>query len=63
MKVWSRQLHRTTPRNLFKHTKVPYKTIFMSILFFVLGTYFFTKAFHEWMGYGDDTGVVVSADS
>lgn len=56
LKAWSRQLHRTQPKNIFKHTKIPYKTIAVSILFFVMGTYFFYRAFDEWTNGGTDDG-------
>ena len=47
MATWSRSLHRYAPKNLFKITMVPYKTIAMSIFLFAMGTYFLIRGFNS----------------
>lgn len=38
--VWSRILHRRGPRNLYYRVKIPWKTILVAFIFFVLGSFF-----------------------
>ena len=52
MRNWSNRLHRTQPRDLFKHTKIPYKTIFISILFFIIGSIFMFLGIEDYLEVG-----------
>ena len=47
LNAWSRELHSKSRTNLFFYEKVPYKTIAMALLFFVVGTLFL------WLGIMD----------
>ena len=38
VQAYSRWLHRNTPPNRYLKVKVPYRTIFMAFIFFVVGT-------------------------
>lgn len=38
--AWSRLLHRRGPRNLYYRIKIPWKTILVAFIFFVLGSFF-----------------------
>ncbi len=45
--VWSRMLHRRGPRNLYYKIKIPWKTILVAFIFFVLGSAFLIWGAHE----------------
>ncbi len=38
MQAYSRWLHRNAPPNRYLRVKVPYKTIAMAVIFFIVGT-------------------------
>ena len=40
------------PANLYDHKKVPYKTIFVSVLFFIIGTIFLYLGIEDYMEVG-----------
>ena len=52
LRIWSNRLHRTTPSDLYKHTKIPYKTILVSILFFIIGTIFLVMGIDDYREVG-----------
>ena len=57
MRNWSNRLHRTQPPHLYKHTKIPYKTIAVSILFFIIGSIFLFLGIEDYI----ETGALTSS--
>ena len=48
LSAWSKWLHRNAPQNIYYRQKVPWKTIFVSFLFFIGGLVFLSLGFIEW---------------
>lgn len=48
LNTWSRVLHRSNPSNPYRRVKIPWRTILVSILFFIVGSLFLAWGVHDY---------------